>query len=67
MVVFHILEGKLEPPNLKGKLQSEKRLAQLKEREKCKNEPSLTSMSQMILEIFHFKVIKLCKMDINIS
>ena len=54
-------------PNLKGKLQSEKCLSQLKEREKCKNEPSLTSMRQMILEIFHFKVMNLRKMDINIS
>ena len=39
----------------------------MKEREKCKkNEPSTTSMHQMVLEIFHFKVRNLGKMDIAI-
>ena len=35
----------------------------MKEREKCKkNESSLTSMRQMVLEIFHFKVTNLSNM-----
>ena len=39
----------------------------MKEREKRKkNEPSLTSMRQMVLEIFYFKVRNLGKMDIAI-
>ena len=39
----------------------------MKEGEKCqKNEPSLTSMRQMVLEIFHSKVSSLSKMDIAI-
>ena len=39
----------------------------MKEREKCKkNEPSPTSMHQMVLELFHFKVRNLGKMDIAI-
>ena len=39
----------------------------MKEREKCKtNEPSPTSMRQMVLEIFQFKVRNLDKMDIAI-
>ena len=44
-----------------------KSLAQMKEREKCKtNEPSPTSMRQMVLEIFHFKVTNLSNMDVAI-
>ena len=31
-----------------------------------KHEPSLTSMRQMVLEIFHFKVRDLSKMDVTI-
>ena len=40
----------------------------MKEREKCKkkHEPSPTSMRQMALEIFHFKVRNFGKMDIAI-
>ena len=41
----------------------------MKEREKCKkkqNEPSSTSMRQMVLEIIHFEVRNLGKMDIVI-
>ena len=42
-----------------------KSLAQMKEREKCKkNEPSLTSMRQMVLKISHLKVRDLRKMDV---
>ena len=52
---------------LKGKLRSKKKLSQMKEHEKCnKNEPSPTSMRQMVLEIFHFKVRNLGKIDIAI-
>ena len=37
--------------DIKGKLRSKKSLAQIKAREKCKkNEPSLTSMRQIVLE-----------------
>ena len=44
-----------------------KSLAQMKEREKCKkNESSLTSMRQMVLEISHFKVRNLSNMDVAI-
>ena len=40
-------------------------LAQMKECEKCKkNEPSLTSMRQMVLQISHLKVKNLSKMDV---
>ena len=46
----------------KGKLRSKK----MKEREKCKNEPSLTSMRQMVLEISNPKVMNLSKMDVAI-
>ena len=43
----------------------EKNLTQMQEREKCKkNEPSLTSMRQMVLKISHFKVRNLSKMDV---
>ena len=40
----------------------------MKEREKCKkeNEPSPTSMRQMVLEMFHFKVRNLSNMDVAI-
>ena len=39
----------------------------MKEREKMqKNEPPTTSMRQMVLKIFHFKVRNLGKMDIAI-
>ena len=39
----------------------------MKKREKCKkHEPLPTSMRQMVLEIFHFKVRNLGKMDISI-
>ena len=52
---------------LKGNIRSKKSLAQMKEREKCKkNEPSPTSMRQMVLEIFHFKVKNLSNMDVAI-
>ena len=53
---------------VKGNLRSKKSLAQMKEREKCKkkNEPSPTSMCQMVLEIFHFKVTNLSNMDVAI-
>ena len=52
---------------LKGNSGREKSYAQIKEREKCKrNEPSPTSMRQMVLEIFHFKVRNLGKVDIAI-
>ena len=44
-----------------------KKLAQMKEHEKCKKiEPSLTLMCQMVLEISHFKVRTLSKMDVAI-
>ena len=33
----------------------------MKERKKCKSEPSQTSMRQMVLEIFHFKVRNLAR------
>ena len=46
----------------------------MKEREKCrKNEPSPTSMHQMVLEIFHFKVknlsktLRLCRFSTSFS
>ena len=52
---------------VKGNLRSKKSLAQMKEREKCqKNEPSLTLICQMVLEIAHFKVRNLSKMDVAI-
>ena len=39
----------------------------MKELEKCqKNEPSLTSMRHMVLEISHFKFRNLSKMDVAI-
>ena len=51
------------PCHLKGKIS----LAQMKECEEYKkNEPSLTSMRQMGLEISHFKVRNLSKMDVAI-
>ena len=54
-------------PWLKGTSGRNKSLAQMKEREKCKkNEPSPTSMRQMVLEIFHFKVRNLSNMDVAI-
>ena len=53
---------------LKGTSGRKKSQAQMKEREKCKkkHEPSTTSMRQMVLEIFHFKVRNLGKIDIAI-
>ena len=53
---------------VKGKkLRSEKSLAQMKERGKCKkNKSSLISMCQMTLDISHFKVRNLSKMDVAI-
>ena len=52
---------------LKGNLRSKKGFAQMKEREKCKKkEPSLTLMCQMVLEISHFKVRNLSKIDVDI-
>ena len=57
----------LKMPELKGTSGRKKSEAQMKEREKCKkNEPLPTSMRQMVLEIFHFKVRNLGKMDIAI-
>ena len=51
----------------KRNLQSKKSLAQMKEHEKWKtNEPSPTSIRQMVLEIFHFKVRNLSNMDVTI-
>ena len=51
----------------KGKLWSEKVKVYEKEREnEKKSETSPTSMRQMVLEIFHFKVRNLSKMDIAI-
>ena len=52
---------------LKGNSGRKKSLAQMKEREKCKeNELSLISMRQMVLEISHFKVRNLSKMDVAV-
>ena len=54
-------------PLLKGTSGRKKSYDQMKEREKCKkNEPSPTSIHQMVLEIFHLKVRNLGKMDIAI-
>ena len=38
----------------------------MKEGKNAKNEPSLTSVCQMVLEISHFKVRNLSKMDVTI-
>ena len=52
---------------LKGTSGRKKSLAQMKEREKMqKNEPLPTSMRQMVLEIFHFKVRNLSNLDVTI-
>ena len=52
---------------IKGNFRSKKSYAQMKEREKCKkNEPSPTSMRQMVLEIFHFKLRNLSNMEVTI-
>ena len=45
----------------KDKLNSNERALKMQN-----NEPSLTSMSQMVLEISHFKVRNLSKMDVAI-
>ena len=44
----------------------EKSLAQMKDVKNAKNEPSLTLMCQMVLEISHFKVRNLSKKDVAI-
>ena len=52
---------------LKGTSGRKESLAQMKEREKCKTtSPLATSMHQMVLEIFHFKVRNLSNMDVSI-
>ena len=52
---------------VKGHLRSKKQLSSNERAWKMqKNEPSTTSMRQMVLEIFHFKVRNLGKMDIAI-
>ena len=67
MTNFDILQGKLEPPPKKGNRRSRKKLSSNERAWKMqKNEPSPTSMRQMVLEIFHFKVRSLGKMDIAI-
>ena len=54
-------------PNLKGNLRSKKKLSSNERAWKMQNnEPSLTSMRQMVLEIFHFKVRNLSNMDVAI-
>ena len=54
--------------DIKGKLQSKHKLSSNKRVWKMqkKNEPSLTSMRQMVLEISHFRVGNLRKMDVAI-
>ena len=50
---------------LKGISSCKKSYTQMKAHEQCKkNEPSPTSMHQIVLEIIHFKVRNLGKMDI---
>ena len=52
---------------IKEKFQSKKGKAQMKELEKCKNpELSLSSMRQMVLEIFQFKFRNWSKIDVAI-
>ena len=65
---FHLwFQSQKRAYSLKGTSGRKKSLAQMKERGKCnKKEPSPTSMRQMVLEIFHFKVRNLSNMDIAI-
>ena len=52
---------------IKGNLRSKKKLSSNERARKMKNnEPSPTSMRQMVLEIFHFKVRNLSNMDVAI-
>ena len=63
---FQLISMCIRDPGLKGKLRSKKSLAQMKERKNAKNEPSLTSMRKMVLEISHFKVRNWSKIDVAI-
>ena len=64
--VFKLQYANFEKKFSKGNSSRKKSLAQMKEREKCKKEPSPTSVRQMVLEILHFKVRNLSNMDIAI-
>ena len=52
--------------HISRKTSVEKSLAQMKDVKNARNEPSLTLMCQMVLEISHFKVRNLSKMDVAI-
>ena len=62
----YVLNGPLRE-YIKGNLRLKKKLSSIERARKIqKNRPSPTSVRQMVLEIFHFKVRNLGKMDIAI-
>ena len=63
---FHVIYG-TRVPVFKGQLHSKNTLSSNERARKMQeNEPSLTSMRQMVLEISHFKVGNLRKMEVAI-